>query len=172
MNPKAVDEGLLVEELADELVIYDRRRRRAHRLNGAAAAVWKHCDGTRGVSDLVDVLQKETGLPADEGVALLALDRLSRAHLLVQRVSDGQCMSRRQVMRRLGMTGAAAFLLPVVASLSAPTPAMASSSASFIDCSMKICLRKQDCLNASNNQCTTCTTTPDPANPDVYLCGP
>ena len=44
-NPVARSEGLLVEELGDELIICDIERDVVHSLNGPAAVCWKALDG-------------------------------------------------------------------------------------------------------------------------------
>src|SRR5436309_304107 len=38
---------LIIRDLTDEVVLYDRKTRRAHCLNPIASAVWKLCDGAR-----------------------------------------------------------------------------------------------------------------------------
>jgi hypothetical protein len=43
--PQARTEGLTVRELAEETLVYDKERHKAHCLNRTAACVWKHCDG-------------------------------------------------------------------------------------------------------------------------------
>ncbi len=132
MYPTARQDKLLVQELGDELVVYDQESDRAHRLNRTAALVWRHCDGRTGVAALAEVLRSELDLPPDDQVVQLALDRLERANLL--RLPDAPAestprrpVSRRHVMRRLAAAGAASMLLPVVSSITAPTPAQAHS---------------------------------------------
>jgi hypothetical protein len=129
MRPQARQDQLLMREVGDELVVYDQERHRAHRLNRTAALVWRHCDGQTTVAELAELLHHEFNLPANEEVIWLALDRLEKAHLLQERLprsTKAAGVSRRQVMRRLGRTAAVA-LLPVVATLVAPTPAMAQT---------------------------------------------
>lgn len=129
-RPRARRAGLLVQELADETLVYDLERDRAHCLNRSAALVWQHCDGQTTVSDLARLLQRETDLPADEAIVCMALNRLAKAHLLGERVTlpeaIGGC-SRREVLRRLGLAGGLAFLLPAVTSIVAPDVAQAAS---------------------------------------------
>lgn len=130
MHPKARTEQLLLQEVGDELVVYDQQRHRAHRLNGAAALVWRHCDGRTGVADLAALLHGESNVPADEELVRLALDQLARAHLLQDdstRPTDAARISRRQVLRKLGRTAAVALLVPTVMTILAPTPARAQS---------------------------------------------
>src|SRR5438309_1783566 len=108
MLPEAVHSNLLVTEVTDELVVYDQMRDRAHSLNSTAALVWRHCDGQTAVADLAALVHRELGLPADDDLVWLALDRLDKAHLLrasVERPSDSASVSRRSVIRKLGLAG-------------------------------------------------------------------
>jgi hypothetical protein len=52
MKPVARRNGLVVRDLADEVVVYDKERHEAHCLNGTAATVFRNADGRRSVSDL------------------------------------------------------------------------------------------------------------------------
>jgi hypothetical protein len=111
-------------------VVYDRERHRVHRLNRAAALVWRHCDGKTTVAELAALLQRELGQPANEEVVWLTLDRLEKAHLLQRKVaqpSGAASPSRRQMLRRLARTAAVALVVPVVTTIIAPTPARAQS---------------------------------------------
>jgi hypothetical protein len=120
----------VVEQVDDEVVVYDRERDRAHRLNRTAALVWSHADGQRTVADLVDLLRRDLDPHADEDLIWVTLDRLSAAHLLetpLARSADTVRTSRRQFVRKIGLVGALSLLLPVVTTISAPTPAAAQS---------------------------------------------
>src|SRR5262245_23841975 len=124
MFPESRKDQLLVEEVGGELVVYDQRRHQAHRLNRAAALVWRHCDGRTGAAEMAALLRRELGRPADEEVVWLALDRLDKAHLLqggLTRPADAPRASRRQVLRRLARVAAVAVLVPTVATIVAPT---------------------------------------------------
>lgn len=130
MMPQAREDGLLVQELPDETMVYDLNRHRAHCLNQTAALVWRHCDGRTTVEEMARLLQHELNIPAAAEVVWLALDRLGTAHLLRQRMNPpagvARC-SRREAMRRLGLAGGLSVLLPAVASIIAPTAAEAVS---------------------------------------------
>jgi hypothetical protein len=118
-----------------ETLVYDRRRHRAHCLNRPAAIVFRHCDGTRTVAELARILDRELGAPLGRDGVWLALDRLGRARLLEQRVSppaDARRLSRRELVRRVGI----AVLLPAVTSVLAPTPAQAAATC-VSDCTGK-----------------------------------
>src|SRR5439155_22958956 len=132
----ARDQGLLCREVPDGLMVYDQDRHEAHSLNQTAALVWRHCDGQTGVPELATLLQQELKLPAEEAVVWLALDRLEKAHLLQERLlrsREAAGMSRRAVIRKLGLAGGLVALLPLVDSLNAP-PAFAQSSETHQGC--------------------------------------
>src|SRR2546423_15689116 len=48
--PRARDARLVIQELPDELLVYDLERHRAHSLNRTAALVWRHCDWKKSES--------------------------------------------------------------------------------------------------------------------------
>jgi len=132
MFPMVRTEGIWTEVVGDELVIYDRDAERSHRLNRSAAAVWRHCDGTKSAADMARLLREELTPAMDEELVQLALVGLGQANLLVQAVPQPDCsvrMTRRQAVRRLGTVGAMALLIPVVSSVVAPKPADAQSAA-------------------------------------------
>ena len=129
MYPEARQDGLIVQTVGDETIVYDQMRDHAHRLNRTAALVWQSCDGRRTVADLSQALHAETGVPADEALVVLALDRLTKGHLLKEPYAapGSSAITRRDVMRKLAVTGAMTLMIPVVQSMVAPTPAMAMS---------------------------------------------
>ncbi len=134
MNPHARKESLLVEELSDETLVYDEERHKAHCLNQTAAFVWRHCDGRTSVSELARLLEDELGIPANEEVVWLALDRLERVHLLQERGEHGTetpRYSRRQLVTRLAQIGIA---VPMVVSIVSPLAAAAVSCVTLTEC--------------------------------------
>jgi Coenzyme PQQ synthesis protein D (PqqD) len=129
--PEARKQGIISKEADDELLVYDLKRDLAHCLNPSAAAVWKLSDGRTSVNQISQILSKQTGHASDESIVWLALSELRRAHLLEE---DGSAqlniatmfgMTRREAIRRIGV--GAAIVLPVVISITAPTPAEAGS---------------------------------------------
>jgi hypothetical protein len=128
MLPCRREEGLVIRDLAEETLVYDRKRNKAHCLNGAAALVWRHCDGHTSVAKIATLVEQELKIPSDERLVWLALDRLGRAGLL-QRLEPATPVARytrREVARKLGI---AALAVPLVMTVIAPTPAMAASCA-------------------------------------------
>lgn len=127
--PQARVEQLLRRPLPDGLMVYDTERHRAHYLNRTAARVWEQCDGQTPVAELARRLEAELELPPAEEVVWLALDRLAKAHLLEGgAVPRPAGLSRRAMIRKWGLAGGIAALLPLVASLAAPSPAEAVST--------------------------------------------
>ena len=127
-RPRARKDGLVVRELADEVLVYDLERHRAVCLNRAAAVVWRGCDGRTGIDGLTRRLSAELGETLTADVVWLALDQLGRDRLLVERArrpADAPTLTRRELMKRVGL--AAAVALPVVTSIVAPTSAQAAS---------------------------------------------
>jgi Coenzyme PQQ synthesis protein D (PqqD) len=130
-RPVARSADLLPGEIGDELLVYDERDHRAHRLNRTAALVWRSSDGTRTVADLVAVLREQLGEFVDEDLVRVTLDRLDDNGLLASgytgREPAAEQVSRRRFMRRASAAGAAAIALPVVQSVVVPTAAAAST---------------------------------------------
>ena len=74
--PKARANDIVIQELFDELVIYDLKRNKVHSLNPTAAFVWQHCNGQRTPAELAALLQRKFQTPQAEPLLWLALDRL------------------------------------------------------------------------------------------------
>ncbi len=142
MKPLARREGLLVRELGDETLVYDRERHEAHCLNRAAATVFRHCDGTRSPEEIAVLVSGDADLAAREAVVKLALEQLSAARLLAvgeehgasAHGCDDSVTSRRELLRL------AALAVPMIASIVAPTPAQAASG----------CINGSECTNPGN----------------------
>ena len=126
--PRLRADGLVIHELPDEVLVYDKVRDRAHCLNQSAALVWRACDGQRAPEEIARKLSTQLTVAVPEDVVLLALAQLEEIHLLEQLETIPTSfagMSRRQMARSLGVTAAVA--LPVITSILAPTPAQAAT---------------------------------------------
>lgn len=136
MNPVARKNGLVVRELSGELVVYDLERHEAHCLNATAAAVFRAADGQRSAAQIARHLAATVEPGADDAFVGLALHQLAQARLLDQEPPAPRPggVSRREVMRRVGI--GAAVVLPLVTSVLAPTPAEAAASC-VADCAGK-----------------------------------
>ena len=128
LMPQARGNGLIVQELAHELLVYDRDLNKAHCLNQTAAFIWNHCDGATSVGRIAGLLEKEFDAPVADEFVRLGLDQLWTARLLKECIgpsSSESALSRREVLRRAGLAAAAA--LPLVTSIIAPTAAQAAN---------------------------------------------
>ena len=137
MKPEAREDGLIVKEFPDEVLVYDRKTHRAHCLNQSAGLVWRHCDGQSTVKDIAKTLKTETASPVTEKFVWLALERLGRARLLRERVElppEMRGHSRREWMRRVARVGRLSLLIPLVTSILTPTPVQAAGTC-VISCS-------------------------------------
>jgi hypothetical protein len=127
MLPIARTEGLHVEQLVGEVMVYDTARHKAHCLSPAAAAVWRNCDGESSTYDLCAELRKE-GIQADEELVWMILHRLSKLELLKKKVTlpeNAILSTRRDLVKKVAMTGG--MLLLMTATIGAPTAAQAQS---------------------------------------------
>jgi hypothetical protein len=124
-KPPARKEGLLIEALDKELLIYDAREHRAHCLNQTAAMVWRLCDGHRSESEIALRLGRELQQEIRDEVVCLAVDQLRKSNLVENDTHPHEKLTRRKVVARLGFAALAA--VPVVTTLLAPT-ALANTS--------------------------------------------
>ncbi len=130
--PRAREDGLIVREMADEVLIYDTTCDRATALNPFAALVWAACDGVSDRAAIAARLRAEGGSANTVDDVDKALTLLDKARLLdrsaTQPASEIAAASRRKFIGRVGQTGlAAALAVPVITSILAPTPAQAAT---------------------------------------------
>src|SRR2546422_8935483 len=60
-RPRQRRDGLVVQELPEETLVYDLERHKAHCLEAVAAAVWEACDGHRTVEQIAARAAKRIG---------------------------------------------------------------------------------------------------------------
>lgn len=152
-NPVARTSGLVIQDVPDEVLVFDTETNKAHCLNKTAAMVWRSCDGTRSVSQIAELVGSQAGENVTDDLVWLAIDQLSANDLLKKPVkADFKGISRRDVIKRIGLTSMVA--LPVIASLIAPPTALAVGScacvASVPDCNVAGC---PPTCNTSVGQC-------------------
>lgn len=115
-KPLAKREDLVVQELPDELLIYDVSTGKAFCLNETSAFVWKKADGQRSVAEIRRLMESEYKSPVSEDLIWLALDQLGKDNLLENKPENRFAnISRREVVRRVGLSSLIA--LPIIASL-------------------------------------------------------
>jgi hypothetical protein len=127
--PRARIDDLVITELESETLVYDLKRDKAHCLNGTSALVWRRCDGKTTVEEMVELLQEQLPVSVDADIVWLAVTQLRRFHLIENSESVpvwAQPVSRRKLLLKYAP---AALALPVIMSISAPTPAQVASCA-------------------------------------------
>jgi hypothetical protein len=180
-RPVAREDGLLVEQVGDETVIYDSESKDAHCLSPLGAIVFENCDGETTIDDIVVRASEKLGEPVDEPRVIEALVELQERDLLAVPPGDG--LSRRHMLRKSAMVAGAVAAAPIITSIAAPTAAMAITGippgcggcGKNSDCTSNHCCQSnagkscsQGCCVGSNNSChvctvggtTTCTVTP------------
>lgn len=108
----------LVREMGGELIILDPRHDVAHRLSPEATAVWRACDGMKDSS----ALAAHTGLERPQAERILV--ELRSLDLL----EDATGQTRRSVLRKALVSGAAVAGAATVTSVLVPTAAQAFTS--------------------------------------------
>ena len=125
--PTARTSGLVVQDVPDEVLVYDLESNKAHCLNQTAAMVWKACDGKTSVPEIARRIGSQTGENVSDDLVWLAIDQLQENSLLEAQIqSKFAGRSRREALKKIGM--ASMIALPIIASLAAPTSVMASTS--------------------------------------------
>jgi hypothetical protein len=137
-SPAARSDGLVVQDLGDETLVFDRGADVAHCLGGLAAQVWRVCDGEH------DLVALAATVGADEGSVAAALRELQANGLLAGDRPlpaieeqppldpvDASGLSRRRAIKRLAGAGIAATSVSLIISATVGTPlAVASGGAS------------------------------------------
>lgn len=146
-KPKSRQSNLVIKDLGKELLTYDLNNNQACCLNHTAKLVFNLCNGKRTVEEIRDLLSTELKSDFPEELIWLTLDQLKKFNLIEKKETleiDFKGLSRRQVIKKIGLTTALAF--PVISSLVAPSAAHAQSG-----CALNVCIA------AGQNICAGCT---------------
>ena len=137
-HPLARSERIVVESVGEELLVYDLDSDRAHSLDPVAAAIWRACEGERPVAEIA----RRAGVSED--AAWSTLDELSELDLLAAPLPAPAAHSRRALLRRglvAGAAGVAAITTitaPAAAGLTSCLP-NGSSCATGLQCCSQLC---------------------------------
>jgi hypothetical protein len=119
-RPVARTEGLVIETVGDETVVFDVDSKEAHCLKSLAAAVFMYADGSRTTSDIAELAAYRMGTPVTEADVTDAVSQLDSRSLLDQGpvvVRNG--ISRRDALKRFGAVAGVAAATPLIATVSA-----------------------------------------------------
>src|SRR5271163_4664827 len=126
---RVIGDHFIVEQLMNEVMIYDQKRNKAFCLNHKAAFVWQHCDGATTINELTALLQQVSPETVDTAVIQFALETLAADGLLEPSTFESGVpagMTRRSLMQKFGLS--AAMSLPMVTALLVATPKTHASS--------------------------------------------
>lgn len=111
-------DDLIVQNVGEEVIVYDKASHRAHSLNRPAALVFEQLDGKTDLAGVARRVGKVLGGPHKDEIVAKALSELAAADLL----QPGAALPRRSMLK-----GLAVGLLPVVVSIAVPPAAAAAS---------------------------------------------
>lgn len=127
-KPNGRKQNLVIQELDNEILIYDLDKNKAYCLNETSSLVWRLCDGSNSITDISQEIGKQLNIEANEDLVWLAIDQLKKEKLIAngdELTSKFEGISRREAIKKVGL--ATMIALPVVTGLTAPTAAFAQS---------------------------------------------
>ena len=147
--PAARADGLLIERVGSETVVYDVDAKEAHCLKGLASVVFASADGKTSAEDLAAAAEKALGEPVTYAQIQDAIAQLEECALLDTPLLVRDGLSRRELVQKAGYVGAAATVAsPLITTLMTPASAFAASS---IATGCSGCGKNKDCV--SNHCC-------------------
>lgn len=154
--PKAKTSEILVQELENELLVYNLKTNKAFCLNETCGLVFQLCDGTKTVAEISQTLNKHLKQSVNQDLIWLALDSFKKDDLLEegeQFAINFNGLTRRQVIKKVGI--ATMIALPMVSSVVAPNAAMAASGGTVA--LFGACSTNQECASGSCRPCAAGT---------------
>jgi hypothetical protein len=166
-RPVARAEGLLVESVGEETVVYDLDTKEAHCLKPLAATVFMYADGTRKASDIAELSSYRLETTVSEADVKDAIKQLESVALVETPLVVRDGMSRRDAIKRFGAVAGAVSATPLIASVVAPAAAAAASKVPTGGCcnvnktdnctgGNPRCESNHCCQNLSSKDCNQC----------------
>jgi hypothetical protein len=139
--PRRIQESVSIQQIGTEILVYDERRHKAFCLNESSSVIWLLADGERTIAEIRAAASLQLKTPVDDDLVLFAIEELRRDGLIeFSSVAEAaQALSRRAMLRRLGVSGA--LLLPMIAAVLAPMAAQAYNGC--FDCTPSRGARRQ-----------------------------
>ncbi len=163
-NPVSRQSDIVVQELKEEVLVYDLLLHKVYCLNKTSALVWHLCDGNNSPLDISKQLTKKLKSPISENLVFLAIDDLKKIDLIENDfVLPCKGMSRREVVRKAAFGSIVAF--PVISLLVAPTAANAQSRC-FGPGTTAFCVNNaSECATFAPTNCLGCPATASSTGP-------
>jgi hypothetical protein len=129
-KPMSRKSDIVIQEIDNEILIYDLITNNAFCLNETSAIIWRLCDGTKTVSEISRAAAQKLNAVVSEDLVGLALEQFKKDQLICDEFkSVFEGMTRREMVRKVGFASMVA--LPVVASIIAPISTNAQSCIPF-----------------------------------------
>lgn len=126
-TPKARQEDLVIQELENEVLIYDIKSNKCFCLNETLKLIWQFCDGKNPVDEISNLMSRKLKNLVSENFILLGLYELDRENLLEKNNAELAFLksSRREIIKKIGF--ASIIALPIISSIVAPRSLSAQS---------------------------------------------
>ncbi len=161
--PIARQSDIIVQNLDNELLIYNLKTNQAYSLNETSALIYQLCDGNRTIDQIVDEVNKQLKHKVNTDFVWYAIYHLQQNDLISETKpmkSGFEGISRREAVRKVGLATLA--VLPFITMVTAPKAAAASSTCQIGDpCSNPSdCCFEQGIICPSNGSgvCVACRT--------------
>jgi hypothetical protein len=184
-RPVARTEGLLVESVGEETVIYDLNTKEAHCLKSLAAAVFSYANGSNTTEDIAELAAYRLGTPVSAADVADAVSQLEGCALLDSPLAVRDGLSRREAVGKFAKIGVVATATPLIASVLAPAAALAGSKIPTGGCcgdtktdrctgGNPLCESNHCCQNtdATAKACNPCKCVGDKNDCSVQQCDP
>ena len=130
-TPRSLKRHISIQQIGRETLVYDELRHKAFCLNESSSLIWRLADGEHTVAQMKEAASSELKMEVSEEFVCFALEQLQRDGLIESpSIAAGPAVSRRAVLRTLGVSGA--LLLPMIAAVMAPPAAQAYNGC--VDC--------------------------------------
>ena len=126
--PQSRKNDLVVQQLENEILVFNTKNNKAFCLNNTSAAIWLKCNGKNSLDDITTKTRLELGNSVDRDFVSLALDQLEQNELLEHsfEVSNSlRNVSRRQLIKKVG--AGSMIALPIISSIAVPSALHAQS---------------------------------------------
>ncbi len=153
--PQSRLSDIVVQEIENEILIYDLKTNKAFCLNETSAMIWYLCDGKQTVKQISQALSKKQNELFTEDLIWLALDQFKNDNLLESNQKfeiNFSGLNRRQVIKKVGLASMVA--LPLIASVVAPN-SLAAQSGLINQPVFAACSSTSQCASGLN--CSQCS---------------
>jgi hypothetical protein len=179
-RPIARTEGLLIESVGEETVVYDLDTKEAHCLKALAATVFMYADGARTAADIAELSSYRLETSVSEADVKDAVKQLESVSLIETPLVVRDGMSRRDAIKRFGTIAGVATATPLIASVMAPAAYATQSLVETGGCcghrttnctgGNPICQSNHCCQNLSSKDCNQCKCVGDKNDCSVDQC--